>query len=165
MTAAQAFALVSLPLRWPALTTGGALAYAAPMGFSKIQKVDYRKKVWSMRLAGRKPREIAAELGISLSYVKLLTARGLRDAREEAQRACVDHVAESQDRLSVAMGAIWEGVEAGDTKAIQTYLQIEDRRAKLLGLDAAAKVKIGGPSEGDGMGPIPIVISPAQSKV
>lgn len=136
-----------------------------PMGFSKAQKVDYRKRVWSLKLAGRKPREIAAELGISHSYVKLLIARGLREAREEVKRACVDHVAESQDRLSVAMGAIWDGVEAGDTKAIQTYLQIEDRRAKLLGLDAAAKVKIGGPAEGDNMGPIPIVISPAQAKV
>ena len=147
------------------LTRGGPRAYAAPMGFSKIQKVDYRKRVWALRLAGRKPREIAAELGISLSYVKLLVARGLREAREEAQRACVDHVAESQDRLSVAMGAIWEGVEAGDPKAIQTYLAIEDRRAKLLGLDAAAKIKVGGPQEGDGLGPVPIVITPAQSKV
>jgi hypothetical protein len=49
--------------------------------------------------------------------------------------------------------------------AIATYLAIEDRRARLLGLDAAAKVKIGGPSEGDGMAPIAIVVSAAQAKV
>ena len=135
------------------------------MGFTRHQRVDYRSKVWALRLAGKLPRDIAAELGISKCYVKLLIARSLQDSRAEVARACVDHVAESQDRLSVAMGAIWPQVEAGDPKAIATYLAIEDRRARLLGLDAAAKVKIGGPSEGDGMAPIAIVVSPAQAKV
>ena len=135
------------------------------MGFSKIERIDHRKRAWDLRLAGHKPRAIAAQMGISLSYAKYLVNRGLREAREEIQRACVDHVAESQDRLSVAMGAIWPGVEAGDPKAIALYLAIEDRRAKLLGLDAAAKVKIGGPEEGDGMGQIQIVVSPSQARV
>lgn len=135
------------------------------MGFTRHERVDYRAKVWAARLAGRKPREIAAELGISLSYVKLLIARALKDSREEVARACVDHVAESQDRLSVAMAAIWPQVEAGDPKAISTYLAIEDRRARLLGLDAAAKVKIGGGQEGDGLAPIAIVVTAAQAKV
>jgi len=48
-------------------------------------------------------------------------------------------VLESQ-RLDVMLNALWPQVESGSTKAIDTALHVMDRRAKLLGLDAAIRV-------------------------
>jgi hypothetical protein len=43
-------------------------------------------------------------------------------------------------RLDAALVAIWPDIEAGDCKAIETMLKIEERRAKLLGLDSWANL-------------------------
>jgi hypothetical protein len=39
------------------------------------------------------------------------------------------------ERLDKALAAVWPAVLAGDSKAIDAFLRIEDRRSRLLGLD------------------------------
>ena len=46
------------------------------------------------------------------------------------------------------MDALWDRVEAGDAKAIAVALSIEERRAKLLGLDAVQRSAVDVTSDG-----------------
>lgn len=45
-------------------------------------------------------------------------------------------------RLDVAQAGIWDGVRDGDLEAVDTFLKISTRRARLLGLDAPASLRI-----------------------
>jgi hypothetical protein len=46
-----------------------------------------------------------------------------------------------QDRLDIALQAIWSAVLEGDIPAINTLIRLEERRAKLYGLDAPTKIQ------------------------
>jgi hypothetical protein len=46
-----------------------------------------------------------------------------------------------QDRLDTALQAIWPDVLAGDIPAINTLIRLEERRAKLYGLDMPTKIQ------------------------
>jgi hypothetical protein len=46
------------------------------------------------------------------------------------------------ERLDIAQSAIWGKVLAGDTNAVSTFIRIQERRAKLLGLDQPFKQQI-----------------------
>jgi hypothetical protein len=48
----------------------------------------------------------------------------------------------AQARLDRALRAVWPGVLRGDRKDIELMLKIEERRAKMLGLDMADRVDI-----------------------
>lgn len=46
-----------------------------------------------------------------------------------------------QDRLDTALQAIWTDILAGDIPAINTMIRLEERRAKLLGLDQPVRIQ------------------------
>ena len=48
---------------------------------------------------------------------------------------------EEQDRLDIALSAIWPNVLRGDTPSIVAMVRIMERRAKLLGLDMPVRVQ------------------------
>jgi hypothetical protein len=60
-------------------------------------------------------------------------------------RILVDDIKElrqiGQDRLDTALQAIWPDVLAGDIPAINTLIRLEERRAKLYGLDMPTKIQ------------------------
>ncbi len=45
-----------------------------------------------------------------------------------------------EDRLDFAILAMWEGIKSGNTDTINRLVQIEKRRAELLGLDKPIKI-------------------------
>jgi hypothetical protein len=47
-----------------------------------------------------------------------------------------------EDRLDMAQASIWSKVMQGEISAINTFLRIQERRAKLLGLDQPLKQQI-----------------------
>ncbi len=92
-----------------------------------------------LRLAGVTYEQIATQLGYAgrsgaHKAVASALAQTLREPADELRMI-------SAERLDRATLAIWRGVSGGDTRAIDTLLRIEARRAKLLGLDAPTKVE------------------------
>ena len=105
----------------------------------RIQAHERQLKALELRLAGVTYQQIADELGYS-------GRQGAFKAVESALKLTLREPAEAlrkipAERLDRANLAIWRAVSAGDTHAIDTMLRIEARRARLLGLDAPAKVE------------------------
>lgn len=103
------------------------------------QKANNMAVAWQRRLAGASIPVIALELGIGQTEVDAL----LRDARLQYVAASHESVAEERrevlGRLDAMLSAMWSKASEGDAKAVTTALAIEERRSKLLGLDAPVK--------------------------
>lgn len=98
-----------------------------------------RTKAVSMALAGLSFEQIGEELGISLQAAHSMVNRTI----EETRNTNVDELRQVENaRLDRAQAAIWSDVLKGDQKAINTFLRISERRAKMNGLDAPSKVQM-----------------------
>lgn len=102
--------------------------------------IDARRvKAMDMRLAGASYRQIGAALGINhttaMQDVSHMLREYMTEPTEEVRKA-------EMQRLDRLMMAHWNAAIAGDTKATQMVLNIMDRRARLLGIDAPVKVDI-----------------------
>jgi len=88
-----------------------------------------------LRIAGHTFSEIAQKLGYadeSGPYKAVLAAlKRIEVPRVEELRAL------EGSRLDTAQRAIWPKVQAGDLKAINTFVKLSERRARLFGLDSA----------------------------
>lgn len=105
------------------------------MGFSKDEKQEMQEQAWRLRIAGKSQSEIADILGVSQGYVSTMLKKVREERKEELVGDVEAHISNQAARLDAMLDALWEKVQAGDHKAIATSLAIEDRRAKLLGLD------------------------------
>ena len=118
---------------------------------------DRRRQAIEMRIAGHSWQAIADALGYdSKGSANTDVRRALEQARVELaipREALRELEAERLDaelvRLEETQAAIWLLVQAGDLRAIDTSLRIEEarrrnaeRRSKLLGLDAPAQVEL-----------------------
>lgn len=105
------------------------------MGFTRDEKQEMQEQAWKLRIAGKSQSEIAAVLGVSQGYVSTMLKKVREERKEELVGDVEAHISNQAARLDAMLEALWEKVQAGDPKAIATSLAIEDRRAKLLGLD------------------------------
>ena len=110
---------------------------------SKTAQIESRRsQVIKLRLEGNSLRAIAQTLGVALSTVHGdLTAmlQGLKDA----QKLCAEeYLTLELERLDMATQAIAQRVQEGHLGAIDRWLKISERRAKLLGLDKAPQQSI-----------------------
>lgn len=98
-----------------------------------------RVKALQLRLAGSSYRQIALANKCAIQTASNDVALMLKEyATEPADSVRNAEVA----RLDRLMLACWESALKGNTKSIDTVLQIMGRRAALLGLDAPRKVDI-----------------------
>jgi DNA-binding Lrp family transcriptional regulator len=99
-----------------------------------------------MRDAGRSYQSIADELGLSKPTVYEAIGRALEDlVREPAERVRGQEV----KRLDAMLEALWQQARVCDDREIQLktidrVIKIQERRAKLLGLDAPERVEHSG---------------------
>ena len=101
--------------------------------------IDREVKVLELRRAGLTWQKIAVEVGYAdptgaYAAYKRAVKRVLQEPAEEVRQQEIDRL----DRLQVA---VWPRAMKGDDRAINTILRLMERRAKLLGLDAAQKVQ------------------------
>lgn len=100
-----------------------------------------------------------------LTYEQIANAIGYADASgayRAVEKALIKTLQEPADavrrmekeRLDKMLAAIWPKVEAGDLKAIETALKIQERRAKYDGLDAPKSIDV--TSQGDRVGVVAI---------
>jgi predicted transcriptional regulator len=114
--------------------------------------LDRRAKVWEMRVGGMTVREIATDLGVGVATIQ----RDLDAVREELDESTKFHAetdraiaAARLDKVARKLIAGIEMVDVPDLPSVANALaKIEDRRAKLLGLDAATKTELTGADGG-----------------
>lgn len=118
-----------------------------------IAQAERIAKALDLRRQGCSFGEIAKELGW----------RTRQAAFEAVSRALADTVAEPAEdvrklelmRLDRLERLLWPRAEAGDPKAVTGLLKVQERRAKLLGLDAPTKLAN---ADGSNIGPTEIRI-------
>lgn len=124
-----------------------------------------RRQVAANLLAGLNYREMADALGVSLGTVKNDVEAIIKRWQSEQVEATGDYLNLVERRLDRALNAIWDGVLSGDPKAIMAMLRIEERRAKLLGLDQPERIEHSGSVEQRRADPLEGLDDEARSKL
>ncbi|NKY50176.1 hypothetical protein [Nocardia vermiculata] len=101
---------------------------------------DRQMRALRLRMAGAPWAAIAEELGYADPSGPFRAVESLLN-RQESEAAETYRQMEDM-RLDVALRKVWPGVMTGDLKAIETMLKVHDRRSKLHGLAAPAKVMV-----------------------
>jgi transcriptional regulator with XRE-family HTH domain len=87
-----------------------------------------------LRRSGLSYAQVAAKLGIAESTASELVQRALQGVVQEPG---ADVIKLELQRLDAALAAIWARVVKGEVEVIDRLLKIQERRAKLEGLDKA----------------------------
>jgi hypothetical protein len=108
----------------------------------RITPADLAERALALRRAGGTYRAISDALNLSgPGRAWKLVDRALRDFIEEPAESVR---ALALARLDDMLLAIWPLARKGHLGAVDRVLKIEERRAKLLGLDAPVKSEVGG---------------------
>ena len=89
-------------------------------------------------------RAIADKLGVSKTQVQRDIEKELQAAAEERKKIAGLIIDLELTKLDELEQEAWKHIAAGELSAIDRCLRIMERRAKLLGLDAAEKVEHSG---------------------
>lgn len=100
-----------------------------------------REKVAELALGHRSENAIAAALGVPRGTVHHDIVALRREWQEHRLRDTEQIISEDLQRLELIEKAILGAALAGDYHAIDRLLKVQERRARLLGLDAAIRVK------------------------
>jgi transposase len=98
-----------------------------------------RAEALTLLLAGMSFEQVGDRLGITKQAARDMVHRSL----DVAESRAVDEMRELENaRLDRAQTAIWTKVLNGDLKALDAFLKISQRRARLNGLDAPTKIDL-----------------------
>jgi hypothetical protein len=118
-----------------------------------VQTRERERRALELWLRGTTYQQIAD------SGVGILTASGVAKAVKRALRAIPEKAAQEgrlamAERLQRMRFKAWEASKTNPVGALNTLIKIEEREARLFGLDRPTKVEVGGESGG----PIPITL-------
>lgn len=110
------------------------------MAGNKTERLEGRTgQVWQLYIDGHTQQAIAERFGISQSHVSKILAEVRasipQQTRDEIVRERVEQLAKFRMVLA-------EAANDGDPQAIQMALKVQEREAKLLGLDSAVKQEV-----------------------
>ena len=117
-----------------------------------VATMDRAAKALELRRDGATFADIGCSLGITASGAWRMVQTMLRELRETMAEMAEEVRQIELQRLDSMLFALRSKIRRADCKAIEVALRISDRRAKLLGLDAALKAEL----TGAGGGPIAI---------
>ncbi len=124
-----------------ARTNVGAAAKTSPR---RVRTTEQTIKALDLRKKGHTYTEIARKLECARSTA----CRYVLSELENLADQCREEAGQVRDlelaRLDELYLKAWEAVEDGNIAAIDRCLRVQERRAKLLGLDAAEKVDLSG---------------------
>jgi AraC-like DNA-binding protein len=106
----------------------------------QITAVERQRQALNARKAGKSYQEIAREVGYKSASgahaaVRLALKKTLQEPADELRKLEIA-------RLDAMLEAVWPQVEKGDARSVEVALKIEERRARLLGLDAPSEVDV-----------------------
>lgn len=107
---------------------------------SELTKAEALK----LRLQGLTYEEIASRLGVSSSAAHKWVTAELAEIREKRAETASDLRGMMSARLDIARSALMPAVAAGDPSAIRALLAVEERTARLWGLDTPVKAEVSG---------------------
>ena len=108
-----------------------------------LQAMELRKHGFTYDAIGK-------EIGVTRQRAYQIVKNELEALREECSEIAEDIVKIELERLDIMLVGAWPNATTGDVTAIDRVLKIMERRARLLGLDAPAKVA---PTTPDGENP------------
>ena len=111
---------------------------------AKIPAAIRREKALELRAKRMSIRAIADMLGVSKTQVQRDIEKELQAAAEERKKIAGLIIDLELVKLDELEQEAWKHIAAGELSAIDRVLRSMDRRAKLLGLDAAEKVEHSG---------------------
>jgi hypothetical protein len=128
-----------------------------PQKGQEVLAEERRTEAVKLRIAGHSYRHIAKQLGISLAQAHKDVQTVLKRTRDEADEVADEARDIDLARIDQGLKTVLEFLESAKDdelklKAIDRLVRLQERRAKLLGLDAPAKGELSGPSGG----PIPV---------
>jgi hypothetical protein len=114
----------------------------SPVSPRRLRALERQGQAMELRLAGKSFPEIGAELGVSKQAAyKLVTAA--REARkDEIATREDDSRATWVERLEATVRVIWPKCMAGDLSAIDRLIKLNERHAKMCGLDLQRDVNV-----------------------
>ena len=117
---------------------------AAKTSVRRIKTTEKTLKALDLRKKGFSYTQIGTKLGCA----RQTACRYVLSELENLADKCREEAAHVRDlelqRLDALYLKAWEAVEEGDLPAIDRCLRVQERRAKLLGLDAAEKIEHSG---------------------
>jgi hypothetical protein len=117
---------------------------AAKSSVRRIRTTEKTLKALELRKRGMNYTQIGEELGCNRSTACRYVLSELENLADKCREEAV-HVRDLElQRLDALYLKAWEAVEEGDLPSIDRCLRVQERRAKLLGLDAAEKVEHSG---------------------
>lgn len=96
------------------------------------------------RLEGKSYAQIGEELGISRQAAHQLVMSAIDEEREQRAEKVEQLIAVSNMRLGKLMATYFTVAQGGDLAAFGAVMKLEERFAKLNGLDAASRTEITG---------------------
>lgn len=104
----------------------------------KLRAVD-------LKVENKSYAEIGDDLGISRQAAHKLVMSAIQEEKEELSEKTEHLIVLSNKRLLRLMAKYFPEAEKGDLGAFNAQMKLEERFAKLNGLDAAARTEISGP--------------------
>jgi len=117
-------------------STSGTIGF---MALSNEQRAEVLRQAWELRLGGWSHNDIARKLGITRQLVTEVLTQHRKELEEYVLANATEERKEAAARLDHLLQSVWTQAKEGDLKAVGTVLSIEERRAKLHGLDAVTK--------------------------
>ena len=99
-----------------------------------------RAEAIKLRVLGKGYQEIADTLGVGLATAHSDVKFKLDEAAKEATDAAREALAIDIQRLDLAIALALREVQAGNLSAIDRVVKVQERRAKLLGLDSPERI-------------------------
>jgi hypothetical protein len=109
-----------------------------------IESAERTAKAIELRKSGATFKKIGDHFGISAQSAHEMVTKGLKATLAEP---AAELRALAVERLDHMLAAIWKAASNGDLRAQAMVLRIEERRAKLLGLDATQRLEEVAPAE------------------
>lgn len=101
----------------------------------KEKTIENRRYAWELRKAGHTIRDIAKVMNLGKTtierYIKAIMAEHKIDAATVLEYKMLQN-----SKLDDALNEVWRKAKKGSLEDIDRMLKIEERRSKLLGLDA-----------------------------
>ena len=110
----------------------------------KLRGRALEEEALKLRMAGLSYSQIAQHLGVSKSTAHKAVIRALDRLNQRIAEEAEQVRRLELERLDVMFRSLWPQVLKGNQGAIDRALRIMERRARLLGLDAAQKVNVQG---------------------
>lgn len=109
---------------------------------AKVRRESMAGEAVALRIRGKTYQQIAQTLGVSDGLAFKVINEEL-ERRRSITREQIETIRDIElERLESWLDKLDPNIEVGDTKSIQTAVKIQERKSKLLGLDAAIDIEV-----------------------